>query len=111
MKICQLKWPILQPTWLQSLYTVKLVHIRHVITADTFSWNKPNHVQTLIEKALYSGKFCSGQLLQRTRFFGTTRLAQAKVIRFSFFIPSFSFTGLLNFRKDLLRQGVTLESP
>ena len=39
---------------------------------------QPNHGQTLIEKALYSGKFCSGQLLQRTQFFGTTRLAQAK---------------------------------
>ena len=38
----------------------------HLVIADTFSRNRPNHGQTLIGKPLYSGHFYSGHLLQRT---------------------------------------------
>ena len=34
----------------------------HVVIADTFLKNRPNHGQTLIENSLYSGHFYSGHL-------------------------------------------------
>ena len=40
----------------------------HLVIADTFLRNRPDHGQTLIGKPLYSGHFYSGHLLQRTFF-------------------------------------------
>ena len=58
--------------------SVKAVNSRHLVIAGTFSWNRLNHSQTLIEKPLDSGHFYSRQLLQQTQFFGTPRKVQAK---------------------------------
>ena len=44
----------------------------HLAIADTFSMNRPNHGQTLIEKPLYSGHFYSG-LCYSEHFFGAPR--------------------------------------
>ena len=43
----------------------------HLVIADTFLRNWPNHGQTLIEKPLYSGHLYSGHLSQRTLFLST----------------------------------------
>ena len=32
-----------------------MLYSGHLVTAGTFSWNRPHHVQTLIEKPMYSG--------------------------------------------------------
>ena len=41
----------------------------HLVIADTFIKNWPNHGQTLIENSVYRGHFYSGHLLKRTLFF------------------------------------------
>ena len=41
----------------------------HLVIADIFLRNRPNHGQTFIEKPLYSGYFYSWHLLWRTLFF------------------------------------------
>ena len=40
----------------------------HLVMADTFLRNRPNHGQTLMEKSLHSEHFYSGHLLKRTLF-------------------------------------------
>ena len=55
-----------------NLSIADMLRSGHFMVAETFSWNRLNHGQTLIEKPGYSGHFCSGQSLQRTQFFGTT---------------------------------------
>ena len=40
-----------------------MLYSGHLIIADRFSRNGPNHGQTLIEIPLYSGQFYSGHLL------------------------------------------------
>ena len=40
----------------------------HLVMADTFLRNRPNHGQTLMEKPLHSEHFYSGHLLKRTIF-------------------------------------------
>ena len=35
--------------------TVKHVYSEHLVIAATFSWNRPNHDQTHMEKPLHSG--------------------------------------------------------
>ena len=51
-----------------------MLYSGHLVVADTFQWNRLNHGQNLIEKPLYSGHLCSGQLLQRAQFKFTTLL-------------------------------------
>ena len=42
--------------WTQSnLPIADILYSRHLVIADTFSWNRPNHCQILIEKSLYRG--------------------------------------------------------
>ena len=36
---------------------VVMLYSRRLVIAGNFSWNPPNHGQTLIEKPLYSGTF------------------------------------------------------
>ena len=53
-----------------NLSKVGLLHGGYHVVANTL-WSWPNHSQAHIEKLLCSGHFHSGQLLQRTQFFGT----------------------------------------
>ena len=56
--------------YLQSnLFIADMLYNEHLVIADPFPRNWPNHAQTLIEKPLYSGHFYSQYLLQQTFFF------------------------------------------
>ena len=46
-----------------NLPIVDMLYSGQLAIAECFSWNGPNHGQTLIEKPLYSGHVYSGQLL------------------------------------------------
>ena len=50
---------VLQP----NLSIVDMLYSGHHAITDTFSWNRPNHGQTIIENPLYTGHFYSGHLL------------------------------------------------
>ena len=43
----------------------------HLVIAETFLRNQPNHGQNLMEKPLYSGHFYRGHLLLRAITVGT----------------------------------------
>ena len=47
-----------------NLSIADMLYIGHIVTADIFSWNQPNHDR----KPLHSGHFYSGQLLWETHF-------------------------------------------
>ena len=50
--------------YLQSnLFIADMLYNEHLVIADPFPRNRPNHAQTLIEKPLYSGHFYSKYLL------------------------------------------------
>ena len=50
----------------------------HLVIADTFLKNRPNHGQTLMKKPLYSGHFYSEHLLKRTLFLSIARIFWTK---------------------------------
>ena len=111
-----------------------MLYSGHLLIPGTFSWNRPNHSQTLIEKPLYSGHLCGGQLLQRAQFFGTAGKLQAKLttllwsphiscgkIKINFYsifkcfylthLSTFTFRELFNISKAFLSQVVSLDFP
>ena len=53
------RWKLVQ----SNLSIADMLYSRHLVIADTFLRNWQNHVQTLIEKPLYSGHFYSRRLL------------------------------------------------
>ena len=53
------RWKLVQ----SNLSIADMLHSRHLVIADTFLRNWQNHVQTLIEKPLYSEHFYSRRLL------------------------------------------------
>ena len=46
-----------------NLSIVDMLYSGHLVIADTFLRDRPNHGQILLEKFLYSGYFYSGHLL------------------------------------------------
>ena len=57
---------------LQSNLSIKeILYSWHLVIADIFPKNRPNHGQSLNRKPLYRGHFYSGQLLLRAQLFGT----------------------------------------
>ena len=53
-------------TTVEPLY-IYMLYSGHLVIADTFSRNGPNHGQTLIEIPLYSGQFYSGHIFSEPR--------------------------------------------
>ena len=117
-----------------NLSLADMLYSGHLVTPDTFSWNRLSHGQTLMEKSLYTGNSYHRQLLQRTQFFDAACKVQVKFTSFQrtphifcgktkihchsifkcFILTHFSIftiSELSNFSKALLYQVVTLKSP
>ena len=85
-----------------NLYIADMLYNGHLVIADTFLRNWPNHGQTLIEKPLKSGHFYSGYLAQhhffehRVNLFGKiyvliadTLWLVAKIVNTCFYLTHF----------------------